>query len=127
LHRSTLHQTLALVHGVFAIATLMGLRYYLPRWQTVSASGMRGFTLFLVLLLGSISAMSLLGIIDRGSTTLRSIALMLFNLVFRLPMRVVVGLNLNGFRHRAHPRWACMPDSHSARLSFSLRQATRYS
>ena len=94
LHRSTLHQALALVHGVFAIATLMGLRYYLPRWQTVSATGIRGFTLFLVLLLGSINAMSLLGIIDRGSTTLMSIALMLFNLVFRLPLRVVVGLNL---------------------------------
>jgi len=94
LHSSTLHQALALSHGVFAIATLMGLRYYLPRWQTVSDGGIRGFTLFLVLLLGSIDAMSLLGIIDRGSTTLMSIALMLFNLVFRLPLRVVVVLNL---------------------------------
>jgi hypothetical protein len=91
---SALYQGLALAHGVFVLATLMGLRYYLPRWQVIGPNGIRGFVLFLVLFLGSICAMGVLGIVDRGSTTLMSVALMLFNLVFRLPWRVVLLLNL---------------------------------
>ena len=94
LHHSALYQLLALAHGIFVLATLMGLRYYLPRWQAIGPNGIRGFALFLVLFLGSICAMGVLGIVDRGSTTLISICLMFFNLVFRLPWRVVLLLNV---------------------------------
>jgi hypothetical protein len=94
LQHSPLHQALALAHGAFLIATLMGLRYCLPRWHTQALRGDSRFVLFLALLFGSVIAMSLLGIIDRGSTTLISIALMLMNLVFRLPIPVIVVVNL---------------------------------
>ncbi|MFZ9406337.1 MAG: PP2C family protein-serine/threonine phosphatase [Burkholderiaceae bacterium] len=94
LGQSPTYQALALAHGIFMIATLMGLRYYLPRWHGQGLQGDRGFIVFLTAFLGSIIAMSLLGIVDRGSTTLMSIALMLMNCVFRLPLPVLVVVNV---------------------------------
>ena len=94
LQHSPLHQVLALTHGVFLIATLMGLRYFFPRWHTEGLRGDSRFVLFLAFLFSALIAMSLLGIIDRGSTTLISITLMLMNLVFRLPLPVIVVVNL---------------------------------
>lgn len=94
LQHSLPHQALAVAHGLFLIATLMGLRYCVPRWHEAGLRSNGWFGLFLTLFLCSLIAMSLLGIIDRGSTTLMSIALMLMNCVFRLPLPVVVAVNL---------------------------------
>lgn len=94
LGQSPTHQALAVAHGIFMIATLMGLRYYVPRWHARGLQGDRGFLVFLTAFLGSIIAMSLLGIVDRGSTTLISIALLLMNCVFRLPLPVLVVVNV---------------------------------
>lgn len=94
LHASFLYQALLAAHVLFVSAVLSGLRYLPLREQSVGPDGVRRLNRFLILFLGSIVLLSLFGVIERGSTTILSIALMLLNLVFRLPIRILVVVNV---------------------------------
>ena len=94
LHQSLLYQALLVVHVFFIAATVSGLRYMPLREPVIGPNQVRGLNRFLIAFLGSIVALSLFGILERGSTTILSIALMLMNLVFRLPIRMLVVVNV---------------------------------
>lgn len=94
LHQSLLYQALFLAHVLFVGAVLSGLRYLTSRDKPIGPDGVRGLNGFLLAFLGAVVVLSLFGIVERGSTTILSIALMLINLVFRLPIRILVAVNV---------------------------------